>query len=410
MKIARSQSAPAALPSQPPHATSSAELFRHQAYAATPPRVPHYFLRPRSGPAFGSSEFKRRLKQLGDKLKAAQVGAIFFVHGSFAALDSLNVLSALARRYHPARGSLRRLTQQLIDGDVHDAGHYTQSYAEAWETALRGEDQPMLRLVSWSSENHHLGRADAAVRLIGDLAALDLPAGKRVVFWGHGHAGNVFAMMSQLLSADAHSVRHFFDASRIYYRWPVMPLVDIPLWRGVRHLLLAERQLIANRPCDWVTFGTPIRYGWNLRGDDSLLHFIYHQPHAARPAHLAAFPSAVDDVLRGAGGDYLQQVGIAGTDTPPSPLMWRSWLANRRLGQLLEPESPGDELTHRLHVGARVPDCGTTLLVDYSASDETAVQHLAGHAVYTRPEWLLFHAERLVQHVKQDTAAGIRAA
>lgn len=409
MKIARSQSAPAALLAQSPKSTS-ATLFRHQAYAAAPPRVPHYFLRPRSGPAFGSSDFKRRLKEVGDKLAAAQVGAIFLVHGSFAALDSLNVLSALARRYHPARGSLRRLTQQLIDVEVHEAGHYTPRYAEAWEAALSGENRPAVRLVSWSSENHHLGRADAAVRLIDELTALDLPAGKRVVFWGHGHAGNVFAMMSQLLSADAPTVRRFFEAARIYYRWPLMPLVDIPLWRRVRQLLLTDRQPIAARPCDWVTFGTPIRYGWNLRENDSLLHFIYHRPHAARPAHLAPFPAAVDDVLNGAGGDYLQQVGIAGTDTPPPPLMWRSWLANRRLGQLLENQAPCEELTNRLQIGARVPDCGTTLLVDYSGSDETSAQHLAGHAVYTRPEWLLFHAEHLVQHLEQSTSARIRAA
>lgn len=409
MKIARSQSAPAALLAQSPNTTSPA-LFRHQAYVATPPRAPHYYLEPRTGPAFGSGEFKRRLKQVGHQLTAAQVGAIFFVHGSFAALDSLNVLAALARHYQPARSSLRRLSRQLIDGETHNAGHYTQSYADAWEAALSDQDRPEVRLVSWSSENHHLGRADAAIRLIGELAALDLPPGKRVVFWGHGHAGNVFAMMSQLLSADTQTVRQFFDAARIYYRWPLMPLVDIPLWRRVRHLLLAGCPPIANRPCDWITFGTPLRYGWSLRKNDSLLHFIFHRPHAARPAHLARFPVAVEDVLDGAGGDYLQQVGIAGTDTPPSPLMWRSWLANRRLGHLLENRSSGEELTRRLQLGARVPDCGTTLLVDYAASDETAGQHLAGHAVYTRPEWLLFHAERVAQHVEQGTTARIRAA
>lgn len=409
MKLARSQSASAARLAPSPHSTS-ATLFHHQTYAAAPPRAPHHFVSPRLGPAFGSSEFRRRLRQVGDQFAAGGVGAVFFMHGSFAALDSLQVLSALARQYRPARGSLLRLKRQLIDGEVHDAGHFTQRYAEAWEAAFTGEERPLVRLTSWSSENHHLGRADAAVRLIDELAALDLPAGKRVVLWGHGHAGNVFALMSQLLSADARSVRQFFDATRIYYRWPMMPLVDIPLWRRVRRMLLADRRPIEALACDWVTLGTPIRYGWRLRPSDSLLHFVYHRPHAARPAHLAVFPAAADEVLDGAGGDYLQQVAIAGTDTPPSPLLWRLWLANRRLAQLLDDPPLGDELTRRLHLGARVHDCGTTLLVDYSAPDETSARHLAGHAVYTRPEWLLFHAERLAQHLKQNTAAGVRAA
>lgn len=406
MKIARSQSASAALLTQ----SSPATHFRHQDYAAAAPQTPCFFVEPRRGPKFGCGEFRRRLAETGERLTAAQVGVLFFVHGSFAALDSLNILAALARRYRPARLSHHRLARQLIDSEVHDAGHYTPAYAQAWEDALRGEGRPRARWVSWSSENHHLGRADAAIRLIAELAALDLPADKRVVFCGHGHAGNVFALMSQLLSADARAVRHFFDAARIYYRWPVTPLIDIPIWRRVRHLLLDERRRIATRPCDWITFGTPIRYGWSLRENDSLLHFIYHRPRAARPAHLAAFPATTDEALCGVGGDYLQHVGIAGTDSPPSPLMWRSWLANRRLERLLEGEARGDALANRLQLGARVHDCGTTLLVDYSTPDETTARHLAGHAVYTRPEWLLFHAERMAQHLERDVATGVRAA
>ncbi|OYV78464.1 MAG: hypothetical protein B7Z73_19755, partial [Planctomycetia bacterium 21-64-5] len=96
---------------------------------------------------------------------------------------------------------------------------------------------------------------------------------------------------------------------------------------------------------------------------------------------------------------YLQQVGIAGTDAPPSPLAWRSWLANRRLGRLWAPNFDPRDLVDRLQTGARVPDCGTTLLVDYGTSSGMLSEHLAGHAVYTRPEWLLFHAEKVVEHI-----------
>ncbi|MGH7135508.1 MAG: hypothetical protein ACREHD_07190, partial [Pirellulales bacterium] len=366
--------------------TASAEptgFFYHQPYTASPPRAPHYFLRPQAGPGLASREFQGRMAGVGESLRAARVATLFLVHGSFAAFDSQNVLTALARRYTKARGALRRLAVQLMTADVHDAGNYTPHYAEAFQTGLDGRGRgPTVRLVSWSSENHHLGRADAAVRLIDELAALELPAGERALFWGHSHAGNVFALMSQLLSADAGAVERFFKAAEVYYRWPMTPLVDVPVWRRVRQLLSHNRQRLAARPCDWVTFGTPIRYGWKLREGDGLLHFIHHRPDATRPAYLAPSPTRIEDALHGASGDYLQQVGIAGTDTPPSPLVWRSWLANRGLGHLFEHDSRGD-LAQQLEIGARVPDCGTTLLVDYGDCHGTPAEHLAGHAVYT---------------------------
>jgi hypothetical protein len=49
----------------------------------------------------------------------------------------------------------------------------------------------------------------------------------------------------------------------------------------------------------------------------------------------------------------------------------------------------------------RVPTEGTTLLVDYGPPRCNVVQHLAGHAVYTRPEWMLFHAEETARRLYQ---------
>ena len=45
----------------------------------------------------------------------------------------------------------------------------------------------------------------------------------------------------------------------------------------------------------------------------------------------------------------------------------------------------------------RVSDEGMTLLVDYGPPAGRLAQHHAGHAVYTRSEWLLFHAEQTAQ-------------
>ena len=40
----------------------------------------------------------------------------------------------------------------------------------------------------------------------------------RVLLWGHSHAGNVLALVSNLLRADAAGVDRFFAAAAPFYR------------------------------------------------------------------------------------------------------------------------------------------------------------------------------------------------
>lgn len=384
-------------------------IFDHQTYTTAPPRAPHHYLCAEIGATPGSREFGRRLRDTCQRLRAVEVGALYLMHSSFAALDSVSILTSVARHYRSASASLRRIAARLVDADTRDAGNYGAQYTALLEAALEPSDLPV-RLVSWSSENHHLGRADAAVRMIDELAALELSPGQRVMLWGHGHAGNVFAIMSQLLASDTAAAEQFFEAAAVYYRWPLTGLIDIPVWHRVHRLLTCNGQRLAARPIDWVTFGTPVRYGWKLRDGDNLLHFIHHRPAPSRPPHLAVFPPRPEDVLDSSCGDYLQQVAIAGTDEPPSPLAWRSWLADRRLGRLLAPDDAPQTLAARLETGMRVPDCGTTLLVDYGLPRGGPAEQLAGHAVYTRPEWLIFHTEQIVERLFGGESARRRAA
>ena len=114
-------------------------------------------------------------------------------------------------------------------------------------------------------------------------------------------------------------------------------------------------------------------------------------------------------------GDYVQQLGIAGTNFPPTLFSWRAVLADVRLGRLLQAGIRKRNLLDRLLNGMRVPDEGTTLLVDYGlpegdAGPEHVVKHLAGHAVYTRPEWMLFHAEETAQGTLRRFGETVRRA
>ncbi|HUY31468.1 MAG TPA: hypothetical protein VMV69_01710 [Pirellulales bacterium] len=379
--------------------------FRHQIYTGAAPTAPWQCLQAPARPKVGSPEFHRRMSRVGEALRVADVGAIFLVHGTFAGIDALGVLAELARWYPAGRDSIGRIAKRMVDALAGDAGNYTTRYAESFEESIGGAGESIpVRPFHWSSENHHLGRADAAVRLIDEIAALELPPRRRILIWGHSHAGNVFALMSNLLAGDAQSIECFFAAARLYYRVPFTGLVDIPVWERVRHLLAHDARRLAQRPIDMVTFGTPIRYGWDRRGHGGLLHFIHHRPLSGMPPHLAPFPPRLDDVFQAAGGDYLQQIGIAGTNTAPSVLAWRAFTADRNLNELLQPGLSPRDLVDRLQLGMRVPESGATLLVDYGPADGNLAAHLAGHAVYTRHEWLLFHAEEVVQRLYHAVA------
>jgi hypothetical protein len=106
-------------------------------------------------------------------------------------------------------------------------------------------------------------------------------------------------------------------------------------------------------------------------------------------------------VLTGVEGDFVQQIGIAGTNFPPLPIAWRTWLANRRLGRLLERNLPRQWLRTRLKQGTRIHHEGTNLLVDYEDPDRSPHRHLFGHAPYTRSRWLALHSELVAQHFYQ---------
>jgi hypothetical protein len=345
------------------------------------------------------------MQQVGQQLRAAGVAAVYLSHGTFAGDDAAGLIGELGRLFPAASAVLRRVIKEMIDAAAGDVGNYSGGYAQLFEEAINADGESFIpvRRFNWSSENHHIGRADGAVRLIDELGQLELEPGARVLLWGHSHAGNVFALMSNLLGGDAAKIEEFFAAARIYYQWPLLGLIDIPIWRSVSERLLAGTKPIAPDALDIVTFGTPIRYGWDADGHGRLMHFINHRPADGLPAYRAPFPPKLERVLEAVDGDYVQQFGIAGTNFMPSLFAWRCWLADQRLNRLLQPKQQTYDMLERFRVGARVPEAGTTLLVDYGRQQGNLAQHFAGHAVYTQPEWLLFHAEEVVhRYYDQD--------
>lgn len=374
--------------------------FRHQQYSADSPPADRYRVVSATPTDVESGDFEKRMQAAGDVFREWGIETIYVVHGTFVGDDASGLLTELSRVLPSAGTPLRRLSKQWVDAVVREHGNYTEAYVRRFEQAINrsGQRRIAARLFRWSSENHHIGRADGAVRLIDELFRT---GGQPVMLWGHSHAGNVFALLTNLIAGDDQTVDRFFDAARVYYRWPVFGSVDLAVWDRVRKELHSNRTTLTEKRPVIVTFGTPIRYGWETNGYARLLHFVNHRPQPGYPAYRAPFPPTRDAILKASSGDFVQQIGIAGTNVMPGIIGWRTWWADRRLNALLQPNLPARRLQERLRLGMRVPEEGFTFLVDYGLPDGNVAQHHAGHAVYTDSKWLVFHAGQVAAELSR---------
>lgn len=340
---------------------------------------------PPEGPPLDTAEFDECLDRAAERLVRADVRAVVLLHGTFVGLDPLGLARKLSRVWPDASQRLQQANKRTLDLVVGDAGNFGRQPRRTLASAFRAVGgATQVRTLDWSSENHHAARADAAVRLLQLLS--QLPADGRILLIGHSHGGNVLALVTQLLSVDRRARRSFFRAARSYYR---ARKVDAPRWPEVARWL--DSAAFDKTRLDLVTLGTPVRYGWMAEGR-RLLHLV-HRRAAGETPWRAEFPP--DPRVP---GDLVQQLGIAGTNFPPSIFSWRARRANIRLSRLLQGGLRQRDLWKRLRRGVVLHDTGRTLLVDYAAVDDDA-QVLLGHAVYTRERWLPFHLQQIAKHL-----------
>ena len=124
------------------------------------------------------------------------------------------------------------------------------------------------------------------------------------------------------------------------------------------------------------------------------MHFVHHLATDDSHSCKAPFPPSTKKLLCG-HGDFIQQIGIAGTDFPPGPIVWRSWLAARRLNRFLAPDLRRRDLLARLRLGQRVHADGKNLLIDYGPQKGSIAHDILGHAVYTRKKWMALHVAEI---------------
>ncbi|HEY6084360.1 MAG TPA: hypothetical protein VIU63_03130, partial [Nitrospira sp.] len=320
-------------------------------------------------PAPESPAWLEVMSQFAAKFSTAGVRAIIFVHGSLHGTDlfgmqRLDEVGGLKRGYSRGVSGLDALlaamreesnglpllpdgikpplknddvTKNLVDSQVGDAGNFTSANLELFRTAVnKHASQPIecIRIL-WASEHHHLGRAIAAVRLLDTFRQLcerlELGEGQRVLVQAHGGAGLVLALASNLLCPSQVSGRpKLLGILTTYAQQTEQEELSAMVARI--ESLLATGSPLNRAALDIVTFGSPVRYGWDPSGIGRLLHVVNHRvlrTDGKTWLSKMELPQITMEMPIAWGGDYVQELAVAGSDALPGTEQAKS--ANKAL-------------------------------------------------------------------------------
>ena len=383
-----------------------------------------------------SPSWQEAMGAVGSQLSRAGVRLVMFLYGSMLGTDAfglkrLDEVGGLKRGYSRGISGLDSLlafmregsngigplpqglipplpndeaTKKLLDEQVGDASNFTRTYVESFGKVMNQKTAPPLTCVRelWSGENHHLGRAIAACVLLehvhGLVAEHALGATDRILVEGHGQAGLVLALASNLLClSQVTGRRRLFEILRSYAQQTALPDLDMILERI--EPLLASHSLLKGAALDIVTFGTPVRYGWDPSGIGKLLHVVNHRnlrTDGKTWLSKMELPQVTMEMPIAWGGDYVQELAVAGTDAMPSSELARA--ANKAVWELVEPYDGFERWVECARRAVRCPSEGSCLLVDYKdcTGSTNARDHYYGHAAYTRMDAMLFNIQEIV--------------
>ncbi len=392
--------------------------FRHQRYPTRPAIPP--VARKVSSKQFEATDFLRLHTD-------HNIHHVVVVHGTFMGSDPIGIAEilryagsgspVLKRVFDSLADKLSEAIKPLSDSLTKDVANYSEDFCKHFQKLVADDPQVRLLEPTWSSQNHHVARADLAIRLFLHLHTQVRSADERVLLWGHSHAGNGFALLSNLLANDRRSVESFFEAAGQKHHH----------WKRARQLLSksASPHPLANA-IDIVAFGTPVRYGWDSAGYRTLTHVLHHRnapansPHRTKPLFP---PHNLVETVSAEYGDWVQAFAIAGTDVPTGT----SLNAHRRLNKLLtsglaDPRHAADtrfivpehlrDACARWKTGTRCHADGLNLLVEYKpCGRRTRIggpieQSILGHGVATTLDWLPTHLGLVLESL--DKQAGVR--
>ncbi len=374
---------------------------------------------------------------LGKRLAQTGVRVIVLLHGSIMGTDVFGVqrldeLGGLKRGYSrgvagldallalmressngisPLLGGLKTplenddATKRLLDEQIGDAGNFTNAYMELMKQSLnQGLDRPIHCIRDlWSCEHHHLGRAMAAVLMLGRLRdwveAYKLGQGDRILVQAHGQAGLVLALVSNLLCVTANSSRkRLLDLLSAFASQINRPDIVLTIQRLAP--LLSNGALLNGATLDVVTFGTAVRYGWDLSGIGKLLHIVNHRNMRTDGKTWLSkmeLPQITMEMPIAWGGDYIQELAVAGSDAVPT--IEAAKAVNKAVWEMVEPFDGFERWLECARRAVRIPSEGLGILTDYkdSTGSTNVRDHYYGHAAYTRLNTMLFNTTEITK-------------
>ncbi len=416
-----------------PHANN----FQHSEYSRADPGERLAYRDLTTDPAPDSPAWHDQMGVHGQRLSQAGVRLAVFAHGAPLGTDlfgaqRLDEVGGLKRGYSRGISGLDALLallredtnglsgppgwpvppwtnvatlQRAVDDTVRDAANFSQDYIDRFKKGVnRGAPRPIAcERYLWSCEGHHLGRARAACVLLEQLRQwadfYGLTTGDRILVQAHGQAGLVLALVSNLLNPAPLSGRpQLFHALELDADQSPSP----PVTRAQLEQLesaLGEPGFLRGAVVDVVTLGTPVRYGWDLDGVGALLHLINHRVlrlDGKRWLAKMELPQVTMEMPIAWGGDYVQQLAVAGSDARPATPDAQA--INKMLWELLEPWDGFERWLESARRSVRCPNDGQCRLIDYkdSTGSATARDHYYGHAAYTRMNAMLFNLGEIV--------------
>ena len=377
------------------------------------------------------------MAQCGTKLSKAGVRGIVFLHGSIQGTDvfglqRLDEVGGLKRGYSRGVSGLDALLSLMRDGgngipslphgltppfqndvttgksldqQLGDAGNFTERYITLAAEALNKHvARPIIcnRLL-WASEHTHLGRVAAAVRLLNALRQFCESqlggTGDRILVQAHGQAGLVLALASNLLCPSPITGRPKLLGLLAVYAGETGQ-EDLAATITRIEPLLGSAAWLNGTVVDMVTFGTPVRYGWDPSGIGKLLHVVNHRNLRTDGKTWLAkmeLPQITMEMPIAWGGDYVQELAVAGSDALPATDAAKA--VNKAIWEMVEPYDGFERWLECARRAVRFPSEGRYLLADYKdCTGSTDVrEHYYGHAAYTRLNALLFNTTEIVR-------------
>lgn len=295
----------------------------------------------------------------------SEVKSLYLLHGTFVGEDPFHIAALLERSFPNLRKEvIQKIKKKIKQGQnlmAKDLGNFVDEHVDFFQSVLACQ----VFNFSWSSANHHYARLEGCVDLVEQLAKRH-EGEERVLFIGHSHAGQIFAILTQL----------FFNEDLRSLVQSIFPEKN----------LLEDLAKIQKLKFDFVTLGTPARYPWYLAENMRLLHLINH-----RGTDLLG--GSFKDAVFTRKGDYVQQWGIAGSDMKAQELEIQK--INKSLEPFLGSGTNLEILRKKIPAKNRLHTDGHHIFVDYGDNSRLPnfVKTAFGHGTYTRLKYMPFLLE-----------------